>query len=41
MRTGWMLDDQKIHSLGIVADLSLSVILAILLIGASILLFFA
>jgi putative membrane protein len=41
MRTGWMLDDQKIHSPGIVADLSLSVILAILLIGASVLLFFA
>lgn len=41
VRTGWMLDDQKIHSPGIVADLSLSVTLAVLLIVASILLVFA
>jgi len=40
VRTGKMLDDQKIHSPGIVADLSLSVTLAILLIIVSILLIF-
>jgi putative membrane protein len=40
VRTGWMLDDQKIHSPGIVADLSLSVALAILLLIVSVLLFF-
>ncbi|MGH6737038.1 MAG: YidH family protein [Methyloceanibacter sp.] len=40
VRTGWMLDDQKIHSPGIVADLSLSVTLALLLIVVSVLLFF-
>jgi inner membrane protein YidH len=36
VRTGYLLDDQKIHSPGIVADLSLSVILAILLIAVSV-----
>jgi inner membrane protein YidH len=39
-RTGRMLDDQKIHSPGIVADLSLSVSLALLLTLVSILLIF-
>jgi len=36
VRTGYLLDDQKIHAPGIVADLSLSVILAILLIAVSV-----
>jgi putative membrane protein len=40
VRTGWMLDDQKIHSPGIVADLSLSVALALLLIIVSVVLVF-
>ncbi len=40
VRTGWMLDDQKIHAPGIAADLSLSVALAILLIIVSVLLIF-
>jgi putative membrane protein len=40
VRTGWMLDDQKVHSPGIVADLSLSVSLAILLLIVSVLLIF-
>jgi putative membrane protein len=31
VRTGWLLDDTAIHAPGMVADLSLSVILAILL----------
>ena len=35
VRTGVLLDDQKIHAPGIVLELSLSVILAILLIAAS------
>jgi len=35
VRTGVLLDDQKIHTQGIVLELSLSVILAILLIAAS------
>jgi putative membrane protein len=39
-RTGRMLDDQKIHAPGIVADLSLSVTLALLLTLVSILLIF-
>ncbi|ODS04148.1 hypothetical protein AUC71_05530 [Methyloceanibacter marginalis] len=36
VRTGLLLDDAKIHAPGIVLELSLSVILAILLIAASI-----
>ena len=36
VRTGVLLDDAKIHAPGIVLDLSLSVILAVLLIAASI-----
>ena len=40
IRTGWLLDDQKIHAPGIVADLSLSVILAILLLVVSLPLIF-
>ncbi len=40
VRTGWLLDDQKIHATGIVADLSLSVILAALLFFVSIPLIF-
>jgi len=40
VRTGWMLDDQKIHAPGIAADLSLSVALAVLLIIVSVLLIF-
>lgn len=35
VRTGVLLDDQKIHAPGIILELSLSVILAILLIAAS------
>lgn len=36
VRTGWLLDDQKIHAPGMVADLSLSVILAILVLVVSV-----
>jgi putative membrane protein len=36
VRTGWLLDDQKIHAPGIMVDLSLSVILAVLLIAVRI-----
>ncbi len=36
VRTGILLDDAKIHAPGILLELSLSVILAILLIAASI-----
>ena len=36
VRTGWLLDDQKIHAPGIVVDLSLSVVLAVLLIAVSV-----
>ncbi len=36
VRTGVLIDDQKIHSAGIGMELSLSVILAVLLIAASI-----
>lgn len=36
VRTGVLLDDAKIHAPGIVLELSLSVILAVLLIAASI-----
>lgn len=36
VRTGVLLDDQRIHAPGIVMELSLSVILAVLLIAASI-----
>lgn len=40
VRTGWLLDDQKIHAPGIVADLSLSVVLAVLLLIVSVPLIF-
>ena len=40
VRTGWLLDDPKIHETGIVTDLSLSVILAILLLFVSVPSFF-
>jgi putative membrane protein len=40
VRIGWLLDDQKIRATGIVADLSLSVILAALLLFVSIPLIF-
>ena len=40
VHTGWQIDDQKIHSPGIVADLSLSVALAVLLLIVSSLLLF-
>jgi putative membrane protein len=40
VRTGWLLDDPKIHETGIVTDLSLSVILAILLLFVSVPLIF-
>jgi putative membrane protein len=40
IRTGWLLDDAKTHAPGMLADLSLSVILAILLLVASVPLIF-
>ena len=35
MRKGWLLDDQAVHSPGILPDLALGVILALMLVGVS------
>jgi putative membrane protein len=40
VHTGWLLNDQTMHSPNIVADLSLSIVLAVLLLIVSSLLFF-